>query len=215
VSDFSRRDFLKTSGALIVGFSGLVSDVRGAFAQGPFDTRASHVDPNRLDSWIAVAADGSVTAWGSLAGTAFLNPNPPFVVSNAVSVGAGINFAMALKSDGRVVMWGSPVTLVTNVPASLTNAMAIACNGGDQSIGYALALRSNGIVTGWGPSVITNIPPGLSNVIAIAAGSSQGVALVSDGSPIITRAPIGGTAFSGNQFTLNATVSSPTPVTYA
>src|SRR4029079_7431697 len=32
-------------------------------AQGPFDTRASHVDPARLDSWIAVAADGSVTAY--------------------------------------------------------------------------------------------------------------------------------------------------------
>jgi CO/xanthine dehydrogenase Mo-binding subunit len=63
VSDFSRRDFLKTSGALIVGFSGLVSEVREVSAQGPFDTRASHVDPNRLDSWIAVAADGSVTAY--------------------------------------------------------------------------------------------------------------------------------------------------------
>src|SRR5262249_47875787 len=30
--------------------------------QGQFDTRNSHVDPRRLDSWIAIAADGSVTA---------------------------------------------------------------------------------------------------------------------------------------------------------
>src|SRR5262249_25828433 len=29
----------------------------------PFDTRASHVDPAQLDSWLAVAADGRVTAY--------------------------------------------------------------------------------------------------------------------------------------------------------
>ncbi len=32
-------------------------------AQGQFDTRASHIDPKQLDSWIAIAADGSVTAY--------------------------------------------------------------------------------------------------------------------------------------------------------
>ena len=63
MSVFSRRDFLKTSGALVVGFSGIASEVLDLSAQGPFDTRASHVDPARLDSWIAVAADGSVTAY--------------------------------------------------------------------------------------------------------------------------------------------------------
>jgi CO/xanthine dehydrogenase Mo-binding subunit len=31
-------------------------------AQGPFDTHQSHVDPSRLDSWLAVHADGSITA---------------------------------------------------------------------------------------------------------------------------------------------------------
>src|SRR5882724_5683246 len=57
----SRRDFLKSSGALIVSFS--AASVAGPFAmaQGPFDTHRSHIDPHKLDSWIAVAADGSVT----------------------------------------------------------------------------------------------------------------------------------------------------------
>lgn len=50
----SRRDLLKTGGALIVSFN--------AGAQGPFDTHPSHIDPKKLDSWLAVAADGSVTA---------------------------------------------------------------------------------------------------------------------------------------------------------
>jgi nicotinate dehydrogenase subunit B len=31
--------------------------------QGPFDTHLSHIDPARVDSWIAVAADGNVTAY--------------------------------------------------------------------------------------------------------------------------------------------------------
>lgn len=58
----SRRDFLKSSGALVVSFSVAGLDSSFAFAQGPFDTHPSHVDPKQLDSWIAVAADGTVTA---------------------------------------------------------------------------------------------------------------------------------------------------------
>ncbi len=62
-NEFSRRDFLARSGALIVAFSASVPLERVLEAQGPFDTRASHVDPQQLDSWIAVAADGGVTAF--------------------------------------------------------------------------------------------------------------------------------------------------------
>ena len=59
----SRRVFLKTSGALIVSFAAesLVEPL--ATAQGPFDTHPSHIDPAKLDSWIAVASDGTVTAY--------------------------------------------------------------------------------------------------------------------------------------------------------
>jgi len=54
----SRRQFLKTSGALIVGFgaSGLIA--RFGISQGINGTGS-----NQLDSWIAIAADGSVTAY--------------------------------------------------------------------------------------------------------------------------------------------------------
>src|SRR5437660_111094 len=34
-----------------------------ATAQGPFDTHPSHIDPEKLDSWLAVAPDGTVTAY--------------------------------------------------------------------------------------------------------------------------------------------------------
>ena len=61
---FSRRAFLKGSGALIVSFSAaglagkLVEKLETAFAQG-FNGQGSP----QLDSWIAIAQDGSVTAY--------------------------------------------------------------------------------------------------------------------------------------------------------
>jgi CO/xanthine dehydrogenase Mo-binding subunit len=49
----SRRDFLKTSGVLLVGF-------RTLSAQGPL---SGSPPLNQLDSWISIAADGSITAY--------------------------------------------------------------------------------------------------------------------------------------------------------
>lgn len=58
----SRRDFLKSAGALVVTFRAapLFAD---ASVQGQFDTRTSHVSPQALDSWLAISADGNVTAF--------------------------------------------------------------------------------------------------------------------------------------------------------
>ena len=56
---FSRRDFLKTSGALLVAFN---VGVQKAAAQ--FGAPVSGSPPmGQLDSWIAIAADGTVTAY--------------------------------------------------------------------------------------------------------------------------------------------------------
>jgi len=59
----SRREFLQAAGALIVSYSSASILEPLGFGQGPFDTHASHVDPRQLDSWIAIAADGTVTAY--------------------------------------------------------------------------------------------------------------------------------------------------------
>lgn len=63
ISKISRRDFIKTSGVLVVGFSTTSILEPFAVCQGPFDTHRSHIDPEKLDSWLAVAADGTVTAY--------------------------------------------------------------------------------------------------------------------------------------------------------
>lgn len=59
----SRRDFLKSGGALIVSFSSVaaLADTLG-FPQGPFGTRNRRVAA-QLDSWLAIGADGRVTAY--------------------------------------------------------------------------------------------------------------------------------------------------------
>src|SRR5690348_6421298 len=61
--ELSRRDFLRASGVLVVSFSASSVIEPFAMAQGPFDTHPSHVNPDKLDSWLAVASDGTVTAY--------------------------------------------------------------------------------------------------------------------------------------------------------
>lgn len=64
----SRRDFLRGAGALVVFFTmapgQLAADSSAAreAAQEGFDTTRSHIDPQRLEAWLAISADGSVIA---------------------------------------------------------------------------------------------------------------------------------------------------------
>src|SRR3974390_2811036 len=63
MKNWSRRDFLQGAGALVVSFGAGRWIEPQAYAQGPFATHPSHIDPTKLDSWIAVGADGTVTAF--------------------------------------------------------------------------------------------------------------------------------------------------------
>src|SRR5690349_12265129 len=86
-----------------------------------------------------------------------------------------------------VVAWGPASFGQTDVPAGLSNAVAID-GGAEQS----LALRSDGTVVAWG-SYDNNdgrgprpmfVPEGLSNVVAIGCGGWFNVALRSDGTVV-------------------------------
>jgi nicotinate dehydrogenase subunit B len=59
-SALSRRDFLRSGGALIISFA--AGGVVDAGWSGQPRATATQVDPRQLDSWLAIAADGSVTA---------------------------------------------------------------------------------------------------------------------------------------------------------
>jgi CO/xanthine dehydrogenase Mo-binding subunit len=58
---FSRRDFLKGSGALIVSFS--AAGLGNSLTRGVVSAQGSPVPGDQLDSWIAIRADGHVTAY--------------------------------------------------------------------------------------------------------------------------------------------------------
>lgn len=59
----SRREFLKSAGVLIVSFSASAVAPEWMSAQAPFAAHPSHIDPGRVDSWLAVEADGTITAY--------------------------------------------------------------------------------------------------------------------------------------------------------
>jgi nicotinate dehydrogenase subunit B len=64
-SGFSRRNFLKQSGALIVGFSvfGVALGLDTAHAQIVQGVSPGAPPPAQIDSWLAISADGSITAY--------------------------------------------------------------------------------------------------------------------------------------------------------
>src|SRR4029077_20516363 len=61
--DWSRREFLFRSGALVVSFNVTSWLAPLAAVQGTFATHPSPIHPAKLDSWIAVSSDGTVTAY--------------------------------------------------------------------------------------------------------------------------------------------------------
>ncbi|HEY5911053.1 MAG TPA: immunoglobulin domain-containing protein [Verrucomicrobiae bacterium] len=82
----------------------------------------------------------------------------------------------AMLSVNRVVAWGDNTSGMTNVPAGLSNAVAISVG-----ISAVTALKSDGTIRAWGRPAVTNIPPGLSNVVAVSCGYVDALALKADG----------------------------------
>jgi hypothetical protein len=80
-----------------------------------------------------------------------------------------------------VTGWGNNFNGQINIPAGLTDVIAIAAGGG-----HSLALKSDGTVVGWGADLAgqATVPAGLSGVTAISAGWSTSMALKSDGTVV-------------------------------
>ena len=77
-----------------------------------------------------------------------------------------------------VVVWGLNHYGQTNMPAGLSNVVAVAGGGS-----HSLALRSDGKVVAWGYNQYgqTNVPPALENVVAVSGGTYHSLALRNDG----------------------------------
>ena len=86
-----------------------------------------------------------------------------------------------VRAADTVVAWGANTSGESNVPAGLTNAIAVA--GG---AAHSLALKADGTLIAWGngSSGKTNIPAGLTDAVAIAVGHSHNLALKADGTVV-------------------------------
>jgi alpha-tubulin suppressor-like RCC1 family protein len=94
-------------------------------------------------------------------------------VTNAISVSAGRDHALVLRTDGTIITWGYNRHGQTNFPAELENVVQLAAGNF-----FSLALDSSGNISAWGNRLIKSSDT--KDAIAIAAGY-QGLALKRDG----------------------------------
>jgi hypothetical protein len=80
---------------------------------------------------------------------------------------------------GQIWAWGDNTYGQLNVPANLTNAVAV--SAGER---HGVALRADGTLIAWGDNTFgqTDVPPGLANVVAVDASYLCSLALKADGS---------------------------------
>ena len=128
---------------------------------------------------------------------------------------------MALLINGTVVAWGDNAYGETNVPAGLSNVVAIAA-GGDSllhnigvALPYSLALKSDGTVVTWGASDVLTPVVGLSNVISIAGGAYHALAIrAGRPTPVITVEPTDQYQIAGGNVNFTARGAGLYGVTY-
>jgi hypothetical protein len=143
-------------------------------------TNAVAIAAGHLHS-LALLADGAVLAWGD---NSLRQTNLPAALSNAVMISAcpASSHSLALRSDGVVFAWGGRnFGGETNVPPSLTNAVAVAAGGG-----YSMALRADGSLVVWGNNGygVSNIPASATNVVQVAGGGPHIAVLKANGTVI-------------------------------
>jgi hypothetical protein len=87
-------------------------------------------------------------------------------------------FVLITSPRSDIVVWGSIYRGLDQVPAGLTDVVAVAMGEG-----HALALRADGTVVAWGNNANGQaaVPANLGNVVAIAVGSAHSLALRADG----------------------------------
>jgi alpha-tubulin suppressor-like RCC1 family protein len=139
------------------------------------------------DHALALRADGTVTAWGSINGSSVMLPEG---LVDVVAIACGAYHCLALRANGTVVAWGENQLGQTEVPAGLEEVIAI--SGG---LHHSLALRADGSLRAWGTHydgtnyVPMVAPSNATNAIAIASSRDAGFALRGDGT-VVSWGPI-------------------------
>jgi hypothetical protein len=135
-----------------------------------------------LSSAVTPLADpsGRIVVFGQTEAAPFPLAGQP--AAKVAVAAAHDEFGLVLRPDGTVLAWGDNRFGQTNVPAGLSDVIAVAVGQGPRAA-HALALRRDGTVAGWGDNTFRQaIPPdGLTGVVAIAAGELHSLALTRNG----------------------------------
>ncbi len=138
-----------------------------------------------FDHALLLATNRTVFAWGY----PWSGVMPPSSLKDAIAIGTGPSYSIALRAKGDVVAWGeldNPTWGPMRVPGGLSNVTAIASGPY-----HAIALRRDGTVTTWGAGKTTTgvaaeagqqlVPSDATNIVAIAAGGNFCLALSASG----------------------------------
>lgn len=141
---------------------------------------------------VLAVKDGAVYAWGTT--NYGILAVPSSLASGVKAVAGGGYFAMALKNDGALVVWGRPegddavnlkciVSDPANIPSAVASGPVTAFDAGTY---HALAVVG-GAVYAWGESQYQAlaVPAAASNnVVAVSAGDCVSLALKADGTVV-------------------------------
>lgn len=131
------------------------------------------ISNNFANDVTTIAAEGRLLGWGYSYSPA---SNFPSSLTDAVSVSAASDHAIALRKDGTVVEWNSGGILTPPTGLTLTGIIAVAA-GYDASY----ALNSDGTVAAWTRYQGAPSTAGLANVVSIKAYGYQFWALNANG----------------------------------
>ena len=122
----------------------------------------------------AWAQAGTMVAWGD---NRVGQGSVPSGISDIIAIAAGEWHNLALKSDGKVIMWGHNAS----VPSDLSGVVAIGAGGY-----HNMAVKSDGTIRAWGKNDYgqINVPAGLRNVVSVKGGWVHSIALKSDGTVV-------------------------------
>jgi alpha-tubulin suppressor-like RCC1 family protein len=121
----------------------------------------------------------NLIAWGDRRAKFAVMASPiPGGISTLVS---GSRHSLALDADGRIHAWGRNASKESEVPAGLSNIVAVAAGSR-----HSVAVTSDGGVMAWGQnwSGQTNVPKTATNAVMVSAGEAHSVCLRADGTVV-------------------------------
>lgn len=124
------------------------------------------------------STQNTTNAWGL---NNFGQTTIPSGLTDVLSIAAGNEHSIGLKSDGTVVGWGRSSEGQTTIPLGLTGVKSITAAGY-----FSAALKTDGTVVAWGQSAYGQLstPSNLTNISQIDAGSGNVLALKNDGTVV-------------------------------